>query len=224
MASLELMKITGYQDEDFNEEVSNGTYTVMLNPESVKWNRAIEYTKQQSLDAMAPSQKYKSAPAEQLSFDIVIDCTGIVDGKRTSMSKEITALESIVYTYNGKIHRPNFVKVQWGDISFNCVLTSLNTSYTLFKPDGSPLRAKISLSFDSYYSYKKRKKLESKSSPDMTHLVEVVEGDSLPQLCNRIWNSPDYYIQVAAYNKLNKFRQLTGGQQLIFPPIEKPVS
>jgi hypothetical protein len=53
-------------------------------------------------------------------------------------------------------------------------------------------------------------------------LVEVVQGDSLPQLSNKVWNTPYYYVQVAQYNDLNKFRQLKGGQQLLFPPIIKP--
>lgn len=49
------------------------------------------------------------------------------------------------------------------------------------------------------------------------HLVQV--GDTLPDLCNQIYNSPSYYVQVAKYNGLNKFRNLKSGTQLIFPPI-----
>lgn len=47
----------------------------------------------------------------------------------------------------------------------------------------------------------------------------VKDGDTLPQLSQEIYNSKDYYVQVAKYNKLNKFRDLTPGMQLIFPPI-----
>ena len=139
---MELLKITGYTDEEFQTALPGQPYSVMINPDSIKWQRSVEYNEQQAPDTSSPSQKYKNTPTEKLSFDIVIDCTGIVDPSRTSMSTEIDALESIVYTYNGEIHRPNFVKVQWGqDITFGGVLTSLDISYTLFRPDGSPLRA-----------------------------------------------------------------------------------
>ena len=111
-ASLELMKITGYTDEKFTSAFSGDPYTVMINPESIKWDRSIEYNEQQPPDSSSASQKYKSTPSDKLNFDIVIDCTGVVDSKRTDMSKEIEALEKIVFTYNGDIHRPNFVKVQ----------------------------------------------------------------------------------------------------------------
>ncbi|HWY39141.1 MAG TPA: hypothetical protein VNY73_11315, partial [Bacteroidia bacterium] len=147
----------------------------------------------------------------------------IVDKKRTSMATEIDALTKIVYTYNGDIHRPNFVKIQWGKTTtFKGVLTSLDTSYTLFRPDGSPLRAKLSLSFTQYISTKTVKKLDKQNSPDVTHLVTVVEGITLPQLCQNVWNDDEYYVQVARYNDLNKFRSLKGIDKLIFPPILQP--
>lgn len=219
MSGLQLMKIIGYKDEEFQNAVGK-SYTLMMNPESVKRQQSIEYNEQQAPDSSSASQKYKSTPSEKLSFDIVIDCTGVVDSKRTNMSDEIDALEKIVYTYNGEIHRPNFVKIQWGkNLTFKGVLTSLDTTYTLFKPDGSPLRAKISLSFTQYISPSTVKKEDQQESPDITHMLITKEGDSLPKLSYQVWNDPNYYIQVAKYNGLNKFRKLKGGKKLFFPPI-----
>jgi len=220
MASLELMKITGYTDEEFQNKFSGNPYAFMINPDNIKIQKSIEYNEQQAPATSSASQKYKSTPSDKLSFEMVIDCTGIIDAKRTDMSKEINALETIIYTYNGKIHRPNFVKVQWGqNITFNGVLDSIDISYTLFKPDGSPLRAKISLSFSRYVSPKTVTRTDAPESPDLTHIVSVSEGMSLPQLCQKIWNDDSFYIQVAEHNKLNKFRNLNGIDKLIFPPI-----
>ncbi len=220
---MEYLKITAYTDESFQNTFSGNPYTVMINPESLKWDRSVEYNEKQAPDSSSASQKYKSTPSESLSFDIVIDCVGIVDSSRTDMSTEISSLEKIVYTYNGDIHRPNFVKVQWGkDLVFKGVLKSFDTSYTLFKPDGSPLRAKVSLSFGEYSSPDQVAKEDGDNSPDITHLVNVVEGDTLPGLSQKIWNDNSYYVQVAAYNGLNKFRDLKGIDGLLFPPIIQP--
>lgn len=214
------MKITGYTDENFSQKFSSGTYAVMINPETIKWNRKVDYNAKQTQNSSSPSQTYKSSPEADFSFDIVIDCTGVVDKKRTKMADEIKKLERIVYTYNGKIHRPNYIQIQWGkNITFNSVLKSFDTTYTLFKPDGTPLRAKISLSFGEYISPKEVQKLDKKSSPDMTHMVTVEQGDNLPQLCQRIWQDQSYYIEVARFNNLDKFRHLKSGLELIFPPI-----
>jgi len=219
---LEYMKITGYLDKNFNNPIDGDPYKVMINPNSVQLNRKIQYNDQQAINSSAPSQKYKNTPSEELSFEIIIDCTGVVFSKRISMDQEIKLLKNTIYTYKGKIHRPNYVKIQWGkSLVFKGVLKTFNTTYTLFRPNGSALRAKISLNFEEYISPKKKNKKEKKRSPDITHLVEVVEGDSLPQLCSKVWETPFHYIQVAKYNNLNKFRKLKGGEELIFPPIIK---
>ena len=192
----------------------------MINPESLKWDRSIAYNEKQSPDSSSSSQKYKNTPSEKLSFDIIIDCTGVVDAKRIDLTAEIDLLESVVYKYNGAIHRPNFVKIQWGkNLVFKGVLKTFDTTYTLFKPDGSPLRAKVSLNFTEYISPEDLKKYEKQQSPDVTHLVKIIQGDTLPGLCQKIWNNPDYYVQVAEFNGLNKFRNLKGGNNLVFPPI-----
>jgi len=222
-ASLELLKITGYTDEEFQTAFAGQPYSVMINPDSIKWQKNIEYNEQQPPDTSSASQRYKSTPSEKLNFDIVIDCTGIVDSTRTVMATEISALEKIVYTYNGTIHRPNFVKVQWGqNITFKGVLISLEISYTLFKPDGSPLRAKLSLAFSQYISPSTITEIDAPESPDLTHIVTVVQDMNLPQLCLQVWNDNSYYIQVAKFNKLDKFRNLKGITRLIFPPIIQP--
>jgi hypothetical protein len=225
MAAPELIKmiITGYEDEKFSTPISGKPYKVMINPDSIKHQGSIDYNDVQPPDSSTTSQRYKSTPSEKLNFDIVIDCTGVVDKSRTKMKDEINALTKIIYDYNGEIHRPNFVMVQWGQsLLFKGVLASYDISYTLFNPDGNPLRAKVSLAFTQYISPAAACECNKDSSPDISHLVTVTEGVSLPSLCEKVWNDESYYVQVARYNGLNKFRNLSGVRQLIFPPIIQP--
>lgn len=220
MGALQLMKIKGYLDEEFQKPLSGDPYEFMINPESVKWQRSIEYAEEQAPDSNNPAQRYKHTPGDTLNFDIVIDCTGIVNDKRTDMVKEINSLTRIIFYLNGKIHRPNFVVISWGKgLLFKGVLTTFDTSFTLFSPDGTPLRAKLSLGFKNYLSPKTQEEQNNTQSPDMTHLVQPEDGMNLPQLCYKIWDDPSYCIQVARFNDLNKFRNLKGINKLIFPPI-----
>jgi nucleoid-associated protein YgaU len=41
----------------------------------------------------------------------------------------------------------------------------------------------------------------------------------LPLLCNRIYNDPSYYREVARINNLSNFRNLEPGLILRFPPL-----
>jgi len=215
------MKIVAYSDGTFNTKVAKGDYEVMLNPEKLQWNRSIQYNEETSIDSSAPAAKYSKTLSEKLSFDLVIDCTGVVDSKRVNLPAEVTKLSKVIYDYNGDIHRPNYVIINWGSgLAFKCVLTSFNLSYTFFKPDGTPLRAKISLEFSSSIDAATLAKKDDKKSPDMSHLVSLVEGDNLPQISNQIYLSPNYYVQIAQFNGLNKFRRLQAGKVLTVPPLK----
>ncbi len=218
--ALEKMEFVAYSDEEFTSKVSGVNYTVMINPESLKVDRAVKYSDKQALNSSAPSQKYEYTRGSAMNIDLVIDCTGVVDDSRTDLPSEIEKLQKVVYTYNGKIHRPNYVRIIWGkNFSFDGILTSFNITYTLFKPDGTPLRAKVALAFNAYKARETVVKEDEKSSPDMTHMLEVVEGDSLPQLSDKIWGDPSLLIKAAEFNGLNKFRKLKAGSTLIFPPL-----
>ncbi len=221
--SISKMQIVAYTDKQFSKQLGE-PYTVMLNPESINWNRSVQYNDEQAIDSSAPSQKYKATPSERVSFDLIIDCSGVVDSERIDLPSEINDLSKVVYTYNGGIHRPNYVKICWGGgkrqpFPFQSVLTRFDTIYTYFRPDGTALRAKISLEFCSYIDPVTRSMMENKKSPDITHLVNVVEGDTLPQISQRMYNNPDYYIQLASSNSLNKFRYLLPGSCLTIPPL-----
>ena len=219
MPDLQPMQISGFSDENYQSSVGQ-PYKVMINPESVKLQRSIDYNEQQPPDSSSSSQKYKHTASDKLSFDIIIDCTGIVDGTRTNMANEITTLENIVFIYQGKIHRPNYVQIIWGkNTMFQGVLNTMDISYTLFRPDGSPLRAKVSMTFSQYLAPALVSKKDGDESPDLTHLVTVTDGVSLPQMCQQIWNNENYYVQVAKFNGLNKFRNLKGISTMAFPPI-----
>ncbi len=214
------MQLVAYSDDGFSNAVANGSYTVMINPESLKWDRSIQYNEQQAPDSGKASSKYKVTPAEKLSFDLVIDCTGVVDSSRVDLPTELNQLKKVVYDYNGDIHRPNFVTISWGkNTTFEGILDSINTTFNYFKPDGTPLRAKVSLSFSSYTDVATAAKEENKTSPDLTHLISVSAGDSLPGISQDIYSSPEYYVQLAKYNDLNKFRALAIGTAITVPPL-----
>lgn len=214
------MTLVAYSDEKFNVRVAGGSYSVMLNPEKMQWGRQVNYNEEAVPDSSAPSSKYNKTNSEKLSFELVIDCTGVVSSTRTDLPGEMAQLSKVIYDYNGAIHRPNYIIINWGaGLAFRCVLTGFNTSYTLFNAEGTPLRAKLSLEFTSYIDMVTLARKEKKASPDMTHLVRVVEGDSLPLISDRIYQSPDYYVKIAQFNHLDKFRHLKPGTVLNIPPL-----
>jgi hypothetical protein len=135
------------------------------------------------------------------------------------IAEQIDAFKKLVFSYNGNIHSPNYLKLVWGTMLFRCRLASLSINYTMFKPDGTPLRARAKASFIGFTDEVELAKKANKSSPDLTHEVTVRTGDRLPLLCFEIYGTSAPYLAVAEVNGLTDFRRLVPGTKLLFPPL-----
>lgn len=217
------MVITAYSDPGFTSKVGS-PFSVWVNPASYSYRRQINYNDRQAQGSGGPSPEFNRVAQEEVSFELLFDATGVIpvpqgQSYANGVADGLSQLTSLTATLNGTIHSPNYLILAWAQLQFQCVLTSMNVNYTLFMPDGTPLRAKAAVVFQSFTSETQLAKEENKNSPDMTHLVTVEAGDTLPLLCYRIYGDSDYYRGVAEFNRLLSFREIYPGMQLRFPPL-----
>ena len=199
---------------------NNKSFSVMVNPQDYSIKDAIKYS-----DYNEPrSKKFDRYEASVLTIPkIFLDTTGSIPVEKWpfngSIDEMIKKLKSIVYDYNGKNHEPSVVDILWGDLKVQGRLLSMETKFALFDKDGHPIRAEVNLSFALFKTFKDLEAEANKNSPDLTHVIEVKAGDTLPNLCNKVYNDPSYYMQVARVNKLSGFCRLVPGMRLVFPPL-----
>lgn len=199
---------------------NNKSFSVMVNPQDYSIKDAIKYS-----DYNEPrSKKFDRYEASVLTIPkIFLDTTGSIPVEKWpfngSIDEMIKKLKSIVYDYNGKNHEPSVVDIMWGDLKVQGRLLSMETKFALFDKDGHPIRAEVNLSFALFKTFKDLEAESNKSSPDLTHVIEVRAGDTLPNLCNKVYNDPSYYMQVARVNNLSDFCRLVPGTRLVFPPL-----
>jgi hypothetical protein len=221
------MTITAYTDTGFTKKLAGtlNPFTVWINPASYSRKTAIRYNDRQAQGSPGPSPEFNRIADEDVSFELIFDATGVIPppGNKKSYSNGVAdgikQFTTLTATVNGAIHSPNYLILAWAQLQFQCVLVSMSTNYTLFMPDGTPLRAKVAVTFKSYASEAALAKKAYKRSPDVTHLVTVEAGDTLPLLCHRIYGDSRYYAKVAAFNGLSNFRGVPPGTQLLFPPL-----
>lgn len=218
-------------------------YTVQVNPSSYTLNHLVNYSYQRGQGASAGEAVYTDSAPTNLQFEFLFDGTGVVP--KPSLLGDIPLVGAIAsalspdepfivmdeikkfntfINYDGEIHRPRYLLLIWGSLVFPCVLTSLTYRFTLFKQDGTPLRAIASCTFCESIPEAERVRRENASSPDLTHLRDVREGDTLPFLAQEIYGNAHLYLEVARANKLVNFRRLRPATRLSFPPLDKQVA
>jgi len=199
---------------------SKKAFEVMINPSGYNHGFTIKSNKKEPLGNAGSDARFSGVRPETVGFDIVIDGTGVVDpGDSPDVKIQVQELKDVVYTYDGTTHAPNHVRLLWGSLIFFGTLDSMSVEYTLFKPSGEPLRAKVKLTFSGFVSKEEESLRASRSSPDLDHIIEVKSGDTLPLLCYRVYQDSTYYAEVAKVNNILNFRDLSPGDRLHFPPL-----
>jgi hypothetical protein len=219
---LEKLKILAYSDPERKQ--SAGVFEAMFNPSSYMQTHSIPWTKQLGMNSSGQTLSYVGSFSGTLSLNLVLDGTGVDElgaaaSERKSVKERVQNFFDTTLHYNGNIHEPYYLSVEWGSLKFLCRLAATTIKYTAFERNGDPLRAELTVQLSADLPPDKRAKLEGKKSADLTHSRIVRQGDTLPSLTKQIYGSADRYLEVARFNGLDDFRRLIPGQELIFPPL-----
>ena len=175
------LTIYAYADPYLTKELSqNHKYVCLINPATYSHSYSIDFISpaSQAKGSGGQSRSFKGIKAEEISFSLVFDGTGAIPEKQVGNKRngvmdvrtEISNFKKTVYSYQGTIHRPAYLKLAWGNNfvqdgkgppqDFCCQLKSMDISYDLFSADGKPLRANMKLGFveplwTSSFNYKK---------------------------------------------------------------------
>ena len=206
-----------------------------MNPDKYAFKYKIESNHDQASGTSKSSPKFNKILPEDLSLEFVFDRTGVITDYGSpgaaddqtfkdeggGIIDDIDKFKKVVFDYNGDEHKPNYLVISWGTLLFKGTLTEMDITYKLFKSDGTPLRATASAKFKGFVEDNLRVAMENNSSPDLTHIRTVKEGDKLPLMAFRIYGDSKYYLEVAKANNITNFRKLTVGSKIFFPPIQK---
>lgn len=222
LTQLEKLYILSYSDPDYNT-IAAPPFFALINPETYSYKYKIEFCETQGQGSSAVSLKFNKIPPQEFNFDFLFDSTGTITNILTPplpVPDQLDLFRHQILQYQGEIHRPYYLKISWGTLLFKGVLTSMDIEFKLFKPDGTPIRAIAKCSFKGSIEESLRVALENPLSPDITHERTVNASDKLPLMIKTIYNDVKYYIDVAACNKLDGFRDVKTGTRLFFPPAK----
>ncbi len=216
---LKKMVIEAYREADYSGSAAD-SFTVMFNPNTYSQKYEVEYQDRQGQGNTGSPQVFGKIKPQEYSFEFLFDGTGTAADK-VEVREEIEHFLTVTGKHDGEIHRPMYLKISWGSLLSKCVLKSADVTYTLFKPDGYPLRAKVRATFAENVEDALRVAEERQSSPDLTHVHTVAGGEHLTLLAHRFYGDASRYFQVARFNGLKRFRRLEVGQRLAFPPVKE---
>ena len=159
------MTFRSFDENTYKENKAIAEYTVMMNPASISRTLSTKHSDNDARGAVASDGKWIGLESEVFSFDLIFDCTGLVNPTRTDLELEIENFLKVVYIPDKKDIKQSFVELSFGTTTANCKMSSINIDYQLFNREGEPIRAKISCSFITVAPPKKKSKSAEKPKP-----------------------------------------------------------
>ena len=210
-------------------------FTAWINPSSYQYSYGIKAGANSASKGSAPNSKIEAYAPDSISLKLLLDATGLI---APPLPKQGIPKDGVVSLINGfliNIARPYAPKnaknkrqqcqpklnLSWAQLQFSCILTSLSIDYKLFKPDGTPIRAELTCSFSEFREspVPKKQAVAVDETPLAPQQVMVMEGDTLPALCDEFYGDAVVsVVEVAAGHPVLAAFRKTGSLATGTPP------
>ena len=187
---------------------------VLFNPTDYGIDRGASYAELPVPGLATPILQFVRGEAEMLSLALMLDGS---DGRKP-VTEALENLRRFV-RIDSELHAPPVCLFEWGDVSFEGVVTSLKEKFSLFDSSGRAIRATVTLSLKSYKAVEVQLRELKRSSPDRTRVRAVREGETLAQLADEAYGEPRLWRVIAQANGIERPRFLPVGMTLRIPAI-----
>lgn len=129
-----------------------GEVRAMFNPKEIQITKKVPWQKQKGSKGDMPDLEFSDAEAETAQVELFFDTYEERKDVYETYVKGLRAMCLIPPGSTGTKKRPPQVMMVWGDkkyLNFKGVITNLAVKYTMFLPDGTPVRATATVSLQA---------------------------------------------------------------------------
>jgi hypothetical protein len=187
---------------------------VLFNPTNYSLDKTNTLTETRSQGSSSPITSFSQGNARVLSLELFCDTYELRLDVRT-FTDEIYRLLAI----DPGEHRPPLCRFVWGKFVFRCMVERVAGRFTLFLPDGTPVRATLTVTFKEYRDPRLEASDPHRESADHTKTRAVKRGETLASIAAEEYGDPGAWRPIAVANGIDNPRRLVAAQVLVIPPL-----
>jgi nucleoid-associated protein YgaU len=222
-----VLESSGYQHAQLDIE-DGSTIFCWFNPtqysisKSNNWNANPPVGKKKG----PPKAQFGGGQPKELSLDLLFDASDSrKDLRRDVVDKLFTMMEPnerFADAQHKKSARPPKVTFTWGHQVLDAVAKSVSVQYTLFNPDGKPIRAAVKLTLMEVpaggVEADQNQNPTTRGEVLRTHLVR--DGDTLQSVAYAAYHDATHWRVIADANGIDDPLVLARGRSLVIPRLE----
>lgn len=206
---------------DLSGNESGGTsIDCMFNPFEYTVSKSNSFEEKPKNKSNAPKGEFFKTGAQSLKLTLLFDtfeAGNDVSLTTNKMWKFMMPKGQSQARQNQKITPPQ-VAFEWGVFKFVSYITNMTQKFTLFKNDGTPVRASVDVTFTQYTDvndYPGQNPSSGGGPPE--RIWRVTAGDRLDSIAAQVYHDATRWREIAAYNKITNPLALRPGQHLRIP-------
>lgn len=200
-------------------------YTVQFNPSEYTLAKGAQIAEIAIPGIDSPILQFVRGQNEKLTLELFFDTTEV--GMGESPVRDVRQLTDPVYELvkmQGRTHAPPRVMFVWGTgLWFRAIVESIQAKFTVFNPQGIPLRATLAVTFREYKTLEEQISELNLQSSDHSkeHLVQT--GDTLSRIAFEEYGDSSKWRFIAEEKSnaavLSNPRKLRPGTRLLVPAL-----
>jgi nucleoid-associated protein YgaU len=217
---------TGYQKAQLAIE-GQGPLTCLFNPQQYAISKLNEWRATPVVGTSLPAMQFGGGLGRELSLELLFDATDNSSVDVRQITDQLFLMMEATRPAVGDPNsaRPPTVTFSWGPtVTFTAVCRHLNVSYTLFRPDGTPIRAFAGLTLVQVEKADSRSGSGAAAPQNPTtratgrlsvHVLQ--QGDTLPAIAYDAYGDPTRWREIAEANGIDDPLRLRRGDALRIP-------
>jgi nucleoid-associated protein YgaU len=207
-------------DKDSFESTGELSVACLFNPYEYTVSKTNAWNEKSQDEADTPQVDFAKAGAQTLKLSLTFD-TYEAGSDVSQQTRELWKfMETKTQTKKKKAERilPPMVAFEWGVFKFVSYITSMSQRFTLFKKDGTPVRARVDVTFTQYKDVEDYGPQNPTSGGGpMERVWRVTAGDRLDTIAAEVYRDATQWRRIAEYNDLANPLVLRPGQRLRIP-------
>lgn len=183
-----------------------------FNPSEVSIRNQPQYEHSKSSGEDQQELQYKNRKADELSVELYFDTSEELEDVRDKYTKRIAYLTRV----DPDCGEPASVQFLWGSgFAFKSKVTSVDTTITMFMPDGTPVRARSSVTFERIEPPDLSGGGSGSGGGGGSHTLK--EGETLEFVAAQKMSSPSQWQKIAKESGISNPRDVEPGTTLTIP-------
>ncbi len=194
-----------------------------FNPKEISISKGATWNREPQVGAVSAAMaQFRGSQPATLNLEILLDASEQSNPDVTEKAEALLdAVKPLKQTLDSE-PSPPWVVFGWGKfVSFVAVVTSVTVRYTLFRPDGVPVRATASLTLEEMPTDPPPRQNPTSGAITSTRVHTVVAGDTLHSIAFAEYRDPARWRDIAEANGIDDPMRLTPGTTVLIPDLNE---